>query len=195
MEVGVRVEAESPLTGERRHTSTAYLTMVAVDEEGTPTPVPSLTAESEAERRRQREAELRRRNRLAERDQILRDRGRNSQPRAGPRRRSAPDRSSSRLPTANTPIHITVAAVVLRKAIGIESKKTAPPESSPARPSGARTPGPRATPDRSVCVHDLRLEGQADTGQIYRVEDDRGPLPTVVAEHREVKGIRTRKAR
>ena len=76
MEVGVRVEAESPLTGERRHTSTAYLTMVAVDEDGTPTPVPPLTAESEVERRRRREAELRRRNRLAEREQILRDRGR-----------------------------------------------------------------------------------------------------------------------
>ena len=74
MEVGVRVEAESPLTGERRHTSTAYLTMVAVDDEGTPTPVPPLTAESDAQRRRQREAELRRRNRLAERDQILSDR-------------------------------------------------------------------------------------------------------------------------
>ena len=75
MEVGVRVEAEIPLTGERRHTSTAYLTMVAVDDKGTPTPVPPLTAESEAERRRQREAELRRRNRLAERDQILSERG------------------------------------------------------------------------------------------------------------------------
>ena len=74
MEVGVRVEAESPLTGERRHTSTAYLTMVAVDDKGTPTPVPPLTAESDAQRRRQREAELRRRNRLAERDQILSDR-------------------------------------------------------------------------------------------------------------------------
>jgi acyl-CoA hydrolase len=74
MEVGVRVEAERPLTGERRHTSTAYLTMVAVDDEGTPTPVPPLTAESDAQRRRQREAELRRRNRLAERDQILSDR-------------------------------------------------------------------------------------------------------------------------
>ena len=40
MEVGVRVEAESPMTGECRHTSTAYLTMVAVDEEGTPDPGP-----------------------------------------------------------------------------------------------------------------------------------------------------------
>ena len=74
MEVGVRVEAESPFTGERRHTSTAYLTMVAVDEHGTPAPVPPLTVESEVEQRRQREAELRRQNRLAERDEILRTR-------------------------------------------------------------------------------------------------------------------------
>jgi acyl-CoA hydrolase len=71
MEVGVRVEAENPRSGERRHTSTAYLTMVAVDEGGSPTPVPPLRVESDAERRRQREAELRRRNRLAEREQIL----------------------------------------------------------------------------------------------------------------------------
>jgi acyl-CoA hydrolase len=71
MEVGVRVEAENPLTGEKRHTSTAYLTMVALDEEGEPTPVPPLEPETETERRRQREAELRRTNRLAERDQIL----------------------------------------------------------------------------------------------------------------------------
>jgi acyl-CoA hydrolase len=75
MEVGVRVEAENPRTGERRHTSTAYLTMVALDDEGKPVPVPALIAESDDERRRQREAELRRANRLAERDQILTHRG------------------------------------------------------------------------------------------------------------------------
>jgi acyl-CoA hydrolase len=75
MEIGVRVESENPRTGERRHTSTAYLTMVGIDDRGTPVPVPALIVESEAERRRQREAELRRRNRLAEREQILRDRG------------------------------------------------------------------------------------------------------------------------
>ena len=75
MEVGVRVEAEDPRTGDHRHTSTAYLTMVAVDDEGGPMPVPPLDAGSEAERRRQREAELRRRNRLAERDEILAHRG------------------------------------------------------------------------------------------------------------------------
>jgi acyl-CoA hydrolase len=74
MEVGVRVDAENPRTGERRHTSTAYLTMVAVDDDGSPTPVPPLLTESETERRREREAELRRQNRLAEREQILADR-------------------------------------------------------------------------------------------------------------------------
>ncbi|HKG36122.1 MAG TPA: acyl-CoA thioesterase [Solirubrobacterales bacterium] len=71
MEVGVRVEAENARTGEVRHTSTAYLTMVAVDEDGRPTPVPPLDAADETEQRRRREAELRRENRLAERDQIL----------------------------------------------------------------------------------------------------------------------------
>jgi acyl-CoA hydrolase len=74
MEVGVRVEAENPRTGERRHTSTAYLTMVALDDDGKPIQVPPLLAETEDERRRQREAELRRANRLAERDQILTER-------------------------------------------------------------------------------------------------------------------------
>jgi acyl-CoA hydrolase len=71
MEVGVRVEAENPRTSERRHTSTAYLTMVALDDEARPIPVPGVIAESESERRRQREAELRRANRLAERAQIV----------------------------------------------------------------------------------------------------------------------------
>lgn len=74
MEVGVRVEAENPRTGERRHTSTAYLTMVGIDDDGTPAPVPPLVVESDTERRRQREAELRRSNRLAEREQILSER-------------------------------------------------------------------------------------------------------------------------
>jgi len=71
MEVGVRVEAENAVTGEVRHTSTAYLTMVAVDDKGKPTEVPPLVVEGADEERRQREAETRRRNRLAERDEIL----------------------------------------------------------------------------------------------------------------------------
>src|SRR5438874_13634431 len=74
MEVGVRVEAENPRTGEKRHRSTAYLTMVAIGEDGQPTEVPALEPQDDVERRRQHEAELRRGNRLAERDQILRHR-------------------------------------------------------------------------------------------------------------------------
>jgi acyl-CoA hydrolase len=71
MEVGVRVEAENAVTGEVRYSGTAYLTMVSVDENGKPMPVPPLVVKGPDEERRQREAETRRRNRLAERDEIL----------------------------------------------------------------------------------------------------------------------------
>jgi acyl-CoA hydrolase len=74
MEVGVRVESENVRTGEVKHTSTAYLTMVALDDEGRPKAVPPLAPESPAEERRAREAKLRRDTRLAERDQIMRER-------------------------------------------------------------------------------------------------------------------------
>ena len=76
MEVGVRVEAENPFTGETRHTSSAYLTMVAIDEQGRAQEVPALAAASPTEQRREREAQLRRANRLAERGQIIAERGR-----------------------------------------------------------------------------------------------------------------------
>jgi acyl-CoA hydrolase len=75
MEVGVRVETENPFSKEKRHTSTAYLTMVALDDDGKPAQAPPLVAETDAEKRRRREAETRRRNRLAEREQILTGRG------------------------------------------------------------------------------------------------------------------------
>ena len=75
MEVGVRVEAENVFTGEVRHTATVYMTMVALDEAGRPTPVPEFDAGTDPDGvRRAHEAELRRANRLAERDQILRER-------------------------------------------------------------------------------------------------------------------------
>jgi len=70
MEVGVRVEAEQPREGRLRHTNTAYLTMVALDDDGRPTEVPPLAAVSDDERRREREAQTRRRNRLSERDEL-----------------------------------------------------------------------------------------------------------------------------
>lgn len=52
MEIGVRVEAEDLKTGEVRHTASAYLTFVALNEEGKPTTVPGLVAETDDDRRR-----------------------------------------------------------------------------------------------------------------------------------------------
>ena len=67
MEVGVRVEAENPRTGEVRHTNSAYLTMVALDDAGRPQAVPPLATETPVQERRAREAQVRRANSLAER--------------------------------------------------------------------------------------------------------------------------------
>jgi uncharacterized protein (TIGR00369 family) len=52
MEVGVRVEAEDLRSGEVRHTASAYLTYVALDERGKPQVLPPLILETEDERRR-----------------------------------------------------------------------------------------------------------------------------------------------
>jgi len=77
VEVGVRVTAENLQTGETRHTSTAYLTMVALGEDGRPVAVPPRVVEDDdvEGRRREREAQLRRQNRLAEREQFHADEG------------------------------------------------------------------------------------------------------------------------
>jgi len=60
MEIGVRVEAENLLTGAVRHTNSAYLTFVALDEHGCPRPAPPLLVEGDVAERRFRQA-LRRR--------------------------------------------------------------------------------------------------------------------------------------
>jgi acyl-coenzyme A thioesterase 7 len=60
MEIGVRVLAENPLTGDRRHTCTAFLTMVHVNAHGRPQPVPPYHPTTDAERRRWEAAERRR---------------------------------------------------------------------------------------------------------------------------------------
>lgn len=64
MEVGVRVDAENPITGETFHTATAYLTFVALDSHLKPTVVPKISPESADEKRRYEEAQKRREHRL-----------------------------------------------------------------------------------------------------------------------------------
>lgn len=64
MEVGVRVDAENPRTGESHHTASAYLTFVAIDKDRNPKAVPPLKPESDDEQRRYEAAQRRRAMRL-----------------------------------------------------------------------------------------------------------------------------------
>lgn len=66
MEVGVRVVSENLMTGEKRHTVSAYMTFVALDKSGRPVQLPPLILETSEENRRNREAKARREARLAE---------------------------------------------------------------------------------------------------------------------------------
>lgn len=66
MEVGVEVHSENVLTGERKHTTSAYVTFVAIDEKTRkPKAVPPLLLETPEEKRRYEEAAERRKTRLA----------------------------------------------------------------------------------------------------------------------------------
>jgi acyl-CoA hydrolase len=71
MEVGVRVEVENLITGEIKHTSSAYLTFVALDKSGQRIAIPCVIPETDAEKRRYEEAEQRREYRLAMRKKAL----------------------------------------------------------------------------------------------------------------------------
>ena len=66
MEVGVRVEAENPITGEIRHTGTCFLTYVGLDKNRSPALLPGLKLETDDDNRRWAEAQARRKNRLRE---------------------------------------------------------------------------------------------------------------------------------
>ena len=67
VEVGVEVFSENFVKGERKHTTTAFLTFVAIDQQGNPQPVPPLSIKTREERRRYREAGERRKASLAAR--------------------------------------------------------------------------------------------------------------------------------
>jgi acyl-CoA hydrolase len=66
MEVGVKAMVEDPKSRTLRHVSTAYITYVAVDQNGTPVPVSPIVTETEHERRRYEDAERRRQMRSSE---------------------------------------------------------------------------------------------------------------------------------
>lgn len=64
MELGVRVEAENFMTGEKRHTASAYLTFVSLDQLGKPMEIPQVIPETDDEIRRNTEAVIRRKKRI-----------------------------------------------------------------------------------------------------------------------------------
>lgn len=72
MEVGVKVQVEHLRTGELSHTSSAYLTFVAINDRGEGVPVPPAIPETEEEKRRYKEAGDRRKHRLEIRERLKR---------------------------------------------------------------------------------------------------------------------------
>lgn len=60
LEVGVRVETEPSRGGERRHTTSAYLVFVAIDDDGHPVQVPPIRCDTPEEERRAAQAQIRR---------------------------------------------------------------------------------------------------------------------------------------
>jgi acyl-CoA hydrolase len=73
MEVGVKVLVENLTTGVQRHTSSAYLTFVAIDDHGRKLSVPQIAPKTEDEIRRWQKAGERRRWRLEMRAKAKRD--------------------------------------------------------------------------------------------------------------------------
>ena len=59
MEVGVRIESENPITGSKKHTASAYLTFVSLDDNNKPKKVEMVQPNSDVEKRRFNEGEQR----------------------------------------------------------------------------------------------------------------------------------------
>ena len=72
MEIGAKVFSENMLTGERKHTSSAYLTFVALGEDGKPVKVSEYLPTTPADQRHWKQAEIRRQIRLQQKE-VLRD--------------------------------------------------------------------------------------------------------------------------
>jgi acyl-CoA hydrolase len=64
IEVRVNVRGENPITGDTRHTTTAYVTFVALDDAGRPASVPGLLASTGAEEKTLERSRQRRQARL-----------------------------------------------------------------------------------------------------------------------------------
>ena len=71
MEIGVKVFREDPLHGVQVHTSSAYLTFVAIDQYGKPLQVPPINPISDEDNRRYEEASIRRNQRLKNRELLI----------------------------------------------------------------------------------------------------------------------------
>ncbi|MGC8595214.1 MAG: acyl-CoA thioesterase [Candidatus Kryptoniota bacterium] len=72
MEVGVKVFSENPLTGERKHCNSAYLTFVSIDKNGKPVISRPVLPETADEKRRYEQALFRRDQRLKHREESKR---------------------------------------------------------------------------------------------------------------------------
>jgi len=72
MEVGVKVWVEDPRAGEVVHTSSAYLTFVALDDTGKPVVAAPVIPESDEEKRRYEQAKRHREERLQARSRTAR---------------------------------------------------------------------------------------------------------------------------
>ena len=59
MEVGVRIESENPINGNKKHTASAYLTFVSLDKDNKPQKVQEVAPDSDVEKRRFNEGKQR----------------------------------------------------------------------------------------------------------------------------------------
>jgi acyl-CoA hydrolase len=71
LEVEVKVYSEETLTGERKLTSLAYLTFVAIDQKGGRTEIPALTLETVDQKLKAAEADARRAQRIAAKRKLM----------------------------------------------------------------------------------------------------------------------------